>query len=193
MILRAVPLATFVFSLISPFSGVRGVETHIDASTPGSGDGAPCDTAFKTIQGAINAASDWDAAHGDKSLEVKFVMTEAELGMSWPARFFSGLARNLGISAKGGEGGKLAGLGRSKDALPFDWTAVDALVFDAYNPSMAPLQLSLKVKSGLSDGDPTAKFYHTEVMLPARKWAPVRLSQRRWVTISIPPESSTPD
>jgi len=102
--------------------------------------------------------SDKNATHGNKSLELKFMVTEAELGMSWPARFFRGLARGLGIFTKGAKEGKLAGLGRAKDALPFDWTGMDALVFDAYNPSEAPLELSLKVQSGLYDGDPTSKL-----------------------------------
>jgi 3',5'-cyclic AMP phosphodiesterase CpdA len=120
------------------------------------------------------------ASHGDRSLKVGFLMSEAEINRGAFAAFFhrilaflSYIPRSLGISVGGDEEGKLALLGRS---LPFDWEGIDALVFEAYNPSGAPLELSLEVKSGLYDWDPTAKLYHTKVMIPPKKWEAVRLS-----------------
>jgi hypothetical protein len=120
------------------------------------------------------------ASHGDRSLKVGFLMSEAEINRGAFAAFFhrilaflSYIPRSLGISIGGDEEGKLALLGRS---LPFDWEGIDALVFEAYNPSGAPLELSLEVKSGLYDWDPTAKLYHTKVMIPPKKWEAVRLS-----------------
>ena len=122
--------------------------------------------------------TDKQSSHGTKSLELKFAVTEAEAGMSGAARLFRGLARSVGIFRKRDDEGKLAGLGHAKDALPFDWTGMDALVFDAYNPSEAPLELTLKVESGLYEWDPTSKLYRTTVALPAKKWTPVSLSPK---------------
>lgn len=117
------------------------------------------------------------ASHGKNSLKVRFLITEAEAEGKTDdlGTFLQNIIRSIGISSRGDDTGKLALLGRS---IPFDWTGVDALVFDAYNPANARLELSLKVKSGMFKWDPTAKLYRTKVTLPPGKWTPVHLSPK---------------
>jgi len=121
--------------------------------------------------------SNEQASHDKNSLKVKFLIKEkeAEGKTNGFVGFFRDIIRSLSVSLVGGKEGKLALFGRS---LPFDWKGVDALVFDAYNLAVAPMELTLKVKSGLYDWDPTAKLYSTKVMLPPKKWTPVRLSRK---------------
>ncbi len=117
------------------------------------------------------------ASHGKNSLKVGFMITEAEAeGKSKGlGAFLQNIVHSIGLSSGSGDTGKIALLGR---ALPFEWTGMDALVFDAYNPADARLELSLKVKSGMSNWDPSAKLYRTKVTLPAGEWTPVRLSPK---------------
>lgn len=117
------------------------------------------------------------ASHGKNSLKVRFLITEAEAEGKTDGlgTFLQNIIRSIGISSRGDDTGKLALLGRS---IPFDWTGVDALVFDTYNPANARLELSLKVKSGMFKWDPTAKLYRTKVTLPPGKWTPVHLSPK---------------
>jgi hypothetical protein len=117
------------------------------------------------------------ASHGKNSLKVRFLITEAEAEAKTGGlrAFLQNIIRSIGIFSGGEDAGKLALLGRS---LPFDWTGVDALVFDAYNPANARLELSMKVKSGMFKWDPTAKLYRTKVTLAPKKWTPVRLSPK---------------
>ena len=61
MILRAVLLLASIFLVISPPTVLPAAERYVDGSVSGSGDGASWETAFKTIQEGIDAASDGDA------------------------------------------------------------------------------------------------------------------------------------
>jgi hypothetical protein len=117
------------------------------------------------------------ASHGENSLKVGFMITEAEAEGKTDGlgAFLQNIVRSIGISSRSDDTGKVALLCR---AIPFDWTGVDALVFDAYNPADARLELSLKVKSGMFNWDPTAKLYRTKVTLPPGKWTPVHLSPK---------------
>ena len=114
------------------------------------------------------------ASHGKNSLKVRFLITEAEAEGKTNdlGTFLQNIIRSIGISSRGDDTGKVALLGRS---IPFDWTGMDALVFDAYNPANVRVELSLKVKSGMYQWDPTTKLYRTKVTLPPGKWTPVRL------------------
>ena len=117
------------------------------------------------------------ASHGKNSLKVGFMITEAEAEGKTDGlgALLQNIIRSIGMSSRSGDTGKIALLGRS---IPFDWTGMDALVFDAYNPADIRLELSLKVKSGMFNWDPTAKLYRTQVALPPGKWTPVRLSPK---------------
>jgi len=117
------------------------------------------------------------ASHGKNSLKVRFLITEAEAEgkTGGLGAFLQNIIRSIGISSRSDNTGKVALLGRS---IPFDWTGVDALVFDAYNPTNVRLELSLKVKSGMFNWDPAAKLYRTKVTLPSGRWTPVRLSPK---------------
>ena len=127
-------------------------------------------------------ATDQRSSDGHRSLKLDFMATEAAIFSKSEtgtlAAAAGALVRSFGFSTKEGDGGALAQLGRSTDILPFDWTSVDALAFDAYNPTIFPLELSLKVKSGWHDSDPEAKVYRTQVTLPPREWTVVRLSRQ---------------
>jgi hypothetical protein len=126
-------------------------------------------------KGWAKVSSD-QASHGKNSLKVRFLITEAEAEGKTNdlGTFLQNIIRSIGVSSRGDDAGKVALLG----SLPFDWTGVDALVFDAYNPADARLELSVKVKSGMFNWDLTAKLYRTKVALPPGKWTPVRLSQK---------------
>ncbi len=58
MTLRAVLLLASIFLAISPPALLLASEWYVDASVADSGDGKSWETAFKSIQEGINAASD---------------------------------------------------------------------------------------------------------------------------------------